>query len=139
MPSRVFGGAAVRIIVFTQTETHLAYRYFHDEEARTVYRMPEQPNVYPKTQGNGKKPKVIGWTCSTQIDNVRADNRLDGHRWLYPLFSIQQEFYAAVQHSEDDARHYFMLSHSPDGREISHEDYERLARQYQPERRQHGE
>lgn len=113
----------------------MGYRYFHDEAARTLYRMPEHPNVYPKTQGSGNRSKTIGWTVSMQVDHVRADNQLDVNRWRYPTFSVPQEFYAAIQHSEDEARHYFLLSHAPDGVEISGEEYERLAEQYQPDRR----
>ncbi|MGN6083551.1 hypothetical protein [Trinickia sp.] len=108
------------------------YRYFHDEAARTLYRMPEQPNVYPRTQGRGNRSKIIGWTVSMQVDNVRADNKLDAHRWAHPTFYIRQEFYPALQHSKDDALHYFLLSNSPEGDEISREEYERLAAQYQP-------
>lgn len=68
-----------------------------------------------------------------QIDIVRADNRLEGHRWLFPQFRMAQESYATSQHSENDARHYFMLSNTPDGTEISKEKFDDLAAQYQPE------
>jgi len=111
----------------------LGFRYFRDEKSRTLYRTPEQPTMHPKTQGRGNKANIIGWTASMQIDNVRADNRLDGHRWLHPTFEIRQMFYPLLQHSQDDALHYFLLANLPDGEEISSEEYGRLAKQYQPE------
>jgi hypothetical protein len=112
-------------------ESNLGYRYFHDAEARTVYRLPTEPRVYPKTKGNGPKAEVIGWTVSMEIEIVRADNKLDGNRWLYPTSDFRQETYAAVQHSREDAVYYFKRSNRPKNDEISREEYEKLAESYQ--------
>ena len=109
------------------------YRYFHDAAKKILYRAPVAPNSHAIRKGQKPLGKLTDWYCSMEIDIVRADNRLENHRWKYNRFELPHHHYPANTYSEQEARHYFMLNFMPNGDEISEAEYLRLAAQYEPE------
>ena len=101
--------------------------YYHDEEKRVVYAVPDEPQVSVKTERLGGR----SYQVHVVIDITRADNYLEDGRWKYPLRDYRSDIYPSPRDREEDVVEYFKLHHYPKGEEITEEIYRQLRKQYE--------
>ncbi|TSA40438.1 MAG: hypothetical protein D4R63_06090 [Methylococcaceae bacterium] len=104
------------------------YRYFHNSETETVYRIPTQPNV--DEQLDQKTKKIIRWLVRMEISLTRADNIFVSGHWKYPWNEYPQEKFEAIQYTKELAISYFYERYTPKGEEINQETYQSLTTKY---------
>ena len=104
------------------------YNYLHDQNARTVYRLPAEPLVIEQT----KRGKRMGWRVTSECRITRADNWLQNGRWKYPTSDCPVQHLDA-RYTKEQALSYFRMHHEPRGEEIGADEYARLHLQYEIE------
>ncbi|AZG10819.1 hypothetical protein EGT29_24650 [Pigmentiphaga sp. H8] len=107
------------------------YLYFHDEARQTVYRMLSEPRCHAQIHGRGKAQRTTGWYFSTEIEITRADNRLSNGRWVHDVRITPYQIFDVPRYSETEARGYFVRNQTPDGVQISPDEYEELRQKYE--------
>ncbi len=110
----------------------MAYKYFHDAIAKTVYRVDDDPNILENKDGLGRgRP----WYISTKVDITRADNVLIKNQWRYETSKIHAEHFDR-KYSRDEVISYFMSRIYPHNcTEITSEEYDALKTKYDTEAR----
>jgi hypothetical protein len=108
------------------------YKYYHNSETQTVYRVPTQPNV--TEERDSKTRKLIGWTISMSIVLTRADNTLINNHWKYSCGEHPEQFFPA-RYNLDSAISYFYDRHTPRGDEIDQVKYQALTAEYETKAR----
>lgn len=106
------------------------YNYLHDDTARTVYRLPRDPQVTEQT----KRGKRTGWCITMDYLITRADNWLENGSWKFATSGNPRQQLDA-HYTRDIAIFYFRLHHEPKGELISREEYECLHTEYEEEAR----
>lgn len=100
--------------------------YYHDEAARAVYAVPNEPTIFPRKGG--------GWTVSVHIDVDRADNYLDATRhWAKPSLIVHHQEYDARDSREAAVRFFRSRYMTGYGTEVDQKTYESLRAQYDAE------
>lgn len=107
--------------------------YFHDEKNRTVYAVPSEPMAHSRKVGG----KHVGWTVWVTIEVTSADNYMaTPNQWAKATSPVYTEHYDH-RDNKDQAVGWFRSQHMlPSGREVTHEEYERLKAEYLAEARQ---
>ena len=103
------------------------YRYFHDETAQTIYRMPIQADVgdiYDKKQ-------LAAWSIRMSISLVRADNRIVNNKWEFACGQDCQQEISVRGKTRDIAINDFYNRHTPRCEEITEDVYKQLAEKYE--------
>lgn len=109
----------------------MAYKYFHDPQNRTVYRVDE-PSI---TENKDRRGQRRSWYIRTEVHITRADNVLTGSQWKYKVFDPRGKYFNR-KYSREDVIEYFMSRVYPQNcLEISSEEYEVLQRQYETDAR----
>lgn len=103
------------------------FKYIHDQENKTVYKVPNNPTVH---EVRDKKGKLTSWSIHMEVDITRADNVLRANQWKHPTSSYPRQHFDN-RYDRDEAIHYFKLNNEPDGTEISEADYTVLQRAYE--------
>lgn len=103
------------------------YKYIHDAQNRVVYKIPNEPTVIDQNDKHGKR---TGWSVNMEILITRADNRLNSHRWQHPISAYPSQSFDA-HHTKEEVISHFLMSHEPDGDDISLEQYTALQAQYE--------
>ena len=105
------------------------YKYLHDVAARTVYRVPVEPQVTEQNDNHGKR---TGWQVRMEYDITCADNQLTGNRWKYAT-SAYPDQHLDSRYTKEQAVSFFRMRHEPHGDEITESEYEALRQQYEAE------
>jgi len=103
------------------------YKYIHDASARTVYKMPTEPEVSVKNDSRGRR---TGWSANMEIHITRADNKFIDHRWQHDILLHPRDPFDA-HYTKEEVISYFLSNHTPDGEDISLEQYIELHAQYE--------
>lgn len=126
-------GAPAPVNYFVRPFNHIPaasaimYRYIHDASKQTVYRLPISPSIIRRTDKRGCH---IDWFISMNIEITRADNKLTRNQWQHRVLDpVSQSL--RPEYSEEQAISYFKMHHTPDGEEISEEEYTQLQAQYE--------
>lgn len=114
----------------------MRYRYYHDEEAKTLWAVPSEPFVEEKRETRTKRrryPKRIGWRVHAEISITHADNRIDpATGFLVHPTSSHPSITYPPQDTREDAVSYFRAHNLRfGGVEITREDYEQLRAKYE--------
>mgnify|MGYP006286741161 CR=1 FL=1 len=104
------------------------YRYFHNSETQTVYRIPMHPNV--DEERDKKTKRIICWLVKMEISLTRADNVLVNNHWKYPWNEYPQQKFEALRYTKELAISYSYERHTPKCEEINQETYQSLAIEY---------
>ena len=103
------------------------YKYRHSPDEKTVYKFTSQPTIHEERNAKGKR---TGWFAYIDVDITRADNRLKLNRWLYPTSDRPTQHFD-YRYDKEQVAMYFLSHHSPQGSEISEEEYVRLRDKYE--------
>lgn len=125
--ARVDGpGASRRPARLVNEEINVSeFRFLHDIEQRTVYKIPSELSITEQKNSRGKR---TGWHATAQIEITRADNVLRA-RWKYPVRSHPIEHYDA-RYERFQLTSFFWMHNEPSGESISEEEYESLRERY---------
>ena len=104
------------------------YKYLHEKAARTVYRLPREPQVSEQK----KRGKLVGWHITMEYSITRADNQLEGGRWKFATLACPDQ-HLDLRYTPEQALFYFRMRYEPQGEEIGIEEYERLHAEYEAE------
>ncbi len=107
------------------------YKYLHDVSARTVYRVPIEPQI---TEQKDKRGSRIDWRVTMTYRITRADNELTGHQWKFPTSSHPVQHFDS-HYGREGVASYFRMHHEPNGNEITETEYKALHEKYEAEAR----
>lgn len=105
----------------------MTYRFFHDIESNTVFRVPFEPDVLELRDTKGR---LVGWKVSASIDVTRADNVLVNNRWKHRVLDPRQQTFEA-RYNRNEVVSFFQLRNLPKGTEIDEQAYLALQAEYQ--------
>lgn len=111
-------------------------KYYHDPEHKTVWAVPETPDVHERKETITKRrkhPKRIGWTVYAQIEETRADNWIkpNSQQWFYPVRHHPREHFDAHYTREDVIMYFSGRNLGPCGDEITAAEYAELKKKYE--------
>ncbi len=112
----------------SDTQTIEMYKYLHDQDARTVFRVPMEPQVNQQM----RRGKPVGWHVSMEFSITRGDNFMEGSQWKYPTSAYPVQHLDA-HYTREQAVSYFRMHHEPRGSEISEGEYKLLHEKYENE------
>jgi len=110
----------------------MEFKYFHDTEKQTVYRMLTQAIIIEQRDTRNKKNS--GWSLRMQIELTRADNSLVNNHWKYPCGEFPQQYFDA-RYSKESALAYFYERYTPRCQEIDCATYRTLMIEYEAKAR----
>jgi hypothetical protein len=106
--------------------------YYHDKANRTVYALPDEPNVH-HIKGKRGEPGI--WKVWTTIEVTRADNYIDPRsgRRTHDLRYIPRDEYLEYRDTKEDAVSFFKSSNYPHYEKITAAEYVALVQEYEAE------
>jgi hypothetical protein len=105
-------------------------RYYHDAAGKTVYAVPDAPEVHPS---HDKRGRYSGCRVWVSYEAIPGDNYIDpkSRQWAKPIHPVRHEDYGN-RDSPERASDWFRQQHMTGfGAAITESEYNALKQQYE--------